>query len=82
MNCSVKLKFTEDQEMLAVPSTSVIFDKSKTFIIVYRDRDDLETREVNVFRDINGVSYISDGLIQGEKIISRNSLFIYDAMND
>ncbi len=82
MNCSVTLNFTEDQKMLAVPSTSVIFDKSKTFIIVYRDRDDLETREVNVFRDINGTSYISDGLEQGEKVISKNSLFIYDAMND
>jgi cobalt-zinc-cadmium efflux system membrane fusion protein len=82
MNCSVVLKFAEDEKMISVPSSAVVFDKNKYFVTIYRSHSDLETREVQVHRDINGTSYISIGLKQGEKVISKNALFIYDAMND
>jgi len=82
MNCSVTLKFTEDQQMLNIPTSAIVFDKSRTFVMIYRSQHDIETREVTVYRDINGVSYIANGLKQGEKVISQNALFIYDAMND
>jgi membrane fusion protein, heavy metal efflux system len=82
MNCSISVHFTEPSQMLSVPTTAIVFDKSKYFVVVYRSQHDVETREVTVHRDINGVSYISSGLKEGEKVISQNAIFIYDAMND
>lgn len=82
MNCSIRLNFKEDEKMLAVPSTSVIFDKNRHFVMIYHNIDNIETREIAVFRDINGNCFIANGVKEGEKIISKNPLFIYDALND
>lgn len=82
MNCTVKLRFTDKQEKISVPTTAVISDKSKHFIMVYKSDTEISTREVNVFKEINGVSYLESGIEIGEKVITNNALFIYDAMND
>jgi cobalt-zinc-cadmium efflux system membrane fusion protein len=82
MSCSVVLNFQEEKQMLSVPSSSIIFDKSKNFVMIYKSRNEIETREVIVFSDINNKSFISSGLNLNEKVISKNSIFIYDAMND
>ncbi|HWJ89550.1 MAG TPA: efflux RND transporter periplasmic adaptor subunit, partial [Flavisolibacter sp.] len=68
--------------MPSVPSESVIFDKDKSFVMVYKDRCHIETREVEVFKTNGGITYIKSGLSEGEKVIARYQLLVYDALND
>lgn len=82
MNCTVDVHYSENQQMVTVPSSSIIFDKSKYWIMVFKNRHDIETREVEVYRQLGDISYIKNGLKPGEKIISKNGLLIYDALND
>lgn len=82
MNATITLKYNEGGLMLAIPSASVIFDRSKNFIMVYKDRFNVETREVEVYKQVGDITYIKKGLKDGEKIISKNQLLIYDALND
>ncbi|GAB4418203.1 MAG: efflux RND transporter periplasmic adaptor subunit [Bacteroidia bacterium] len=82
MNCTVSLHFTEDRQMVAVPTTSVIFDKSKYWVMVFTDRDHIETRQVQVYRQLGDRTYLSSGVAAGETVISRSSLLVYDAIND
>ena len=82
MNASIKLSFNEDESMLTVPSTAIIFDKSKNFVMIFKDRNNIETRQVEVYRQVGETSYISSGLKESEKVITKNQLFIYDALND
>lgn len=82
MNATITLKFSENKEMTAVPSEAVIFDKSKSWVMVYKSRTDVETRQIEVYRQLGDTTYISAGLKEGEKIISKNGLLIYDALND
>jgi cobalt-zinc-cadmium efflux system membrane fusion protein len=82
MNASINLAYNEDKSMIAVPSSAVIFDKSKNYVMVFKDKYNIETREVEVYKQANQVTYISKGLNAGEKVISRNQLLIYDALND
>ncbi len=82
MMATVNVLFDDVDKMVAVPSSSVIFDKSRWWVMVFKSRNDIETRSVEVHRQINGTSYISSGLQQGEKVISKNGLFVYDALND
>ncbi len=82
MNCTVKLRYTQKETKIAVPTTAIIFDKNKHFLMVYKNDDNIQTKEVNVFKEINGLSYIESGINQGEKVISNNAIFIYDAIND
>jgi|GEM_PF-9307 len=82
MNATVTLTFEEDKQMLAVPSSAIIFDRSKHFVMIFKDRYNIETREVEAYKQLNGTAYIRSGLQEAEKVISQNQLFIYDALND
>lgn len=82
MNCVVNIEYNEAREMTAIPSKSVVFDKSKHFAMVYRERNDIETREIKVYKTVGDKTYIEEGLRDGEKVISKEQLFIYDAIND
>lgn len=82
MRANIKLSYNEDAKMLAIPSSAVIFDKSKNYVMVYKDRRNIETRLVEVHRQVGKVAYISSGLNEGEQVMTTNQLLVYDALND
>lgn len=82
MNANIKLSFNEDYSLITVPSSSIIFDKSKNFVMIFKDRNNIETRQVEVFRQVGKTTYITSGLKENEKVITNNQLFIYDALNN
>jgi len=82
MNCTVSVHYTEPDSLPAVKSSAVIFDKSKNWVMVFKDKHNIETRLVTVYRQLGDLTYISSGLAPGETVITDNSLLIYDAIND
>ena len=82
MKATVKISNTQKVNMLSVPSSSIIFDKSRNFVMVYKDRFNIETRRVDVFRQLGDLTFVSSGLKEGENVITHNQLLIYDALND
>lgn len=82
MSAVVALKYREPQQLIAIPSSSVIFDKSKNWVMVYKGRDNIETRQINVHGQFGDSTYVSSGLEAGEKVVSKNQMLIYDALND
>lgn len=82
MRASIKLSYLENNQMLTVPSQAIIFDKSKNFVMIFKDRNNIETRPVSVFRQVGDLTFISSGIKEGEKVITENQLLIYDALND
>lgn len=82
MNCTVAVSFSEGQKMITVPSSSVIFDKSKYWVMVFKDKHNIDTRKVELYRQLGEITYIKSGLKEGETVISQNGLLIYDAIND
>ena len=82
MHATVYLNFEEGNEMQAIPSQAVIFDRSKNWVMVFHSRSKIETRPVDVYRSLANRTYISGGLKAGETIISKNQLLVYDALND
>jgi cobalt-zinc-cadmium efflux system membrane fusion protein len=82
MRATIKLYYTEATTMLAIPTQALVFDKSKSFVMIFKDKDNIETRQVNVFRQVGNVTYIASGLKEGENIITENQLLIYDALNN
>ena len=68
--------------MLSIPSKAVIFDKSKQWVMIFKDKSHIETRQITVFKAIGDNTYISSGLKEGEQVISKQQLLIYDALND
>ncbi|GAO43835.1 efflux RND transporter periplasmic adaptor subunit [Flavihumibacter petaseus] len=82
MNCTVNVRYAEPEKKVAVPTSAIIFDKSKYWVMIFKDRQNIETRQVELHSQLNDVTYISSGLAAGETVISKNGLLIYDAIND
>jgi cobalt-zinc-cadmium efflux system membrane fusion protein len=82
MRATVQLSYTENQEMVSVPAEAIIFDKEKNQVVLFRSKNDLEVREVQVFRQVGNRTYIRQGLQAGDKVLTANSLFIYNALTN
>jgi cobalt-zinc-cadmium efflux system membrane fusion protein len=82
MNCTVSVHYSEDRQMITVPSSAVIFDKNKYWVMVFKDRNNIETRQVEIYRQSGNKTYIQSGLAENETVICENGLLIYDALND
>lgn len=82
MNCTVSVDFSENRNMIAIPSSAIIFDKSKYWVMVFKDRHNIETRKVEIYRQLGETTYVKLGLQEGDTIIYQNGLLIYDALND
>lgn len=82
MNCTVSVRFLEDKACVAIPASSLIFDQSRYFVMVYHKKDSIETRPVEVYSQSGGVVYLKSGIQPEETVISKNALLIYDALND
>jgi cobalt-zinc-cadmium efflux system membrane fusion protein len=81
MSAMVTLSYEEALSLPSVPSTAVVFDKSKYWVMVFKDREHIETRQVEIHRELGGTTYLT-GLDPGEKVFCKNQLLIYDAIND
>ncbi|GAB4042661.1 efflux RND transporter periplasmic adaptor subunit [Spirosoma litoris] len=82
MHATVTLRYEDGGKLATVPSAAVIFDRSKQYVMVFRNRSDIETREVSVLKSLGDVAYISQGIKPGEKVISKNQLLVYNALNN
>lgn len=82
MRASIKISYTENKKMIAIPSDAVVFDKSKSFVMIFKDKNNIETRAIEIFRQVGTTTYVAAGLQDGEKVLTTNQLLIYDALND
>ncbi len=82
MIARVRLSFQEEQQLPAIPAAAIINESGKHFVMVFKDRYNIATRQVVPFRTTGGRTWITEGLEPGEVVISREQLFVYDALND
>ena len=82
MHATVTLRYEDGGQVATVPASSVIFDRSKHYVMVFKNRSDIETREVDVLKSLGNVAYVRQGIQPGEKVISKNQLLVYNALNN
>ncbi len=82
MFCTGKLMLKTNEKMISVDKKALIFDKNKYYVMIYQSKDNIETRQVEVSSSNDLYAYISSGLSEGEKVVTKNQLYLYDALND
>lgn len=82
MFTKVVLHCDEGDDMVAVPETAIIEDHSKNFVLVFKDKYNIQVREVETYTTSGDVTYISKGLNAGESVISAHQQQIYNALSD
>jgi cobalt-zinc-cadmium efflux system membrane fusion protein len=70
-----------NKQMLAVPAGSVIFDRNQYWVLVFKDKCDIQAKKIDIITSNSVSSYIKSGLAPGDKVITNRQLLIYNAMN-
>jgi cobalt-zinc-cadmium efflux system membrane fusion protein len=80
MFTNVVISNEERSSSVSIPQTAVIFDNSKSFVVVYNSKCNLQVREVSTIKTVDSTTYISTGLKPGDKVISKSQLLLYNAL--
>lgn len=78
---TIKVSSSENNTALTVPSKAVIFDDNRSFVVVFKSRTDIKVKEIKILKQVGDVTYISEGLSDGEQVITNNQLLIYRSLN-
>ena len=81
MFATVTVNNTSNIDAIAVSSSALIFDHSQYYVLVYKNRKDIQIRPVEVI-SINGTTaFIKSGVTPGEQLIGSQSILIYGSLN-
>jgi len=82
MAATVFIRYEDQQKLPAIPADAVVFDKSRNYLMIFHWKDSIETRVIEPLKTTAGITYVASGIQAGEKVIVKNALLIYDALND
>lgn len=71
-----------NQQSVCVSASSLVYDHSQYYVLVYQGKGIAEIRPVEVQSMVANKAYLSAGVKEGEVLVSSNSLLIYDALNN
>lgn len=79
---TIKVSKSENKTALSIPSKAVIFDDDRSYVVVFKSRTDVRIKEIQVLKQLGDITYISEGLKEGENVITNNQLLIYRSLNN
>ena len=71
----------ETDKALQIPTRAIVFDGGKNYVLVYKDPFHVSVREVQPLKVVAEKTYIAGGLEEGEQIISKNQILLYNSLN-
>ena len=80
MFANVVITNQEAQSALAIPNSAVVTDNGRNFVVVYHNNNDVDVKEIKILKNEGGLTYLADGLQEGEKVIGQNQLLIYNSI--
>lgn len=79
---TIKVKKMENTTALTVPSQAVIFENNRNFVVTFKSRTDIKVREIKILKQIGDLTFVSEGISEGEKVITNNQLLIFRSLNN
>jgi len=71
-----------NENAVAVPTSCIVFFNDKNHVLVYKNDCEIEARKVEILAKRNGTTYLKNGVNESEKIIVKNQLLIFEAVNN
>jgi cobalt-zinc-cadmium efflux system membrane fusion protein len=82
MFTNVTVTNTENRTAVCVPSSAVVEESGKQFLVVYNNNCDLKVLPVDIMKIVGDKTYLRGTLPSGQKLITHNALMIYDEFTD
>lgn len=82
MFTNITLAEKETQQALEIPTDALISDGGKNYVIIYKDRNHVQVQEVDPLKISGTKTYITTGLKEGDLVISKNQILIYNSLTE
>ena len=82
MFANVKVMNDGNHNALCVSSSSVVFDHSQNYIMIYHNAGDIKITPVEVINNVENRAFISGNVKVGDKVIASQSILIYGVINN
>ena len=80
-NVSVKCKASEER-MARIDPHSLVFENGKNYVVAVDGDGSLQVKEVEIYKRSDKECYLRSGVTGGDKILNKNVLLVYNALND
>src|SRR5208337_2313475 len=70
MYASVIVSNPEGREALCIPSSALVYETSRYYVLVYKGKGDADITPVEVLNTLGDKTYLSSGVREGDKIIA------------
>jgi cobalt-zinc-cadmium efflux system membrane fusion protein len=80
MFANVSIENKEGHQALCIPTTAIVSDFGKNYVIIYKDKCDLSVKEINIQKTVGGKSFLTGGLESGERVLSSNQVLFFRAL--
>jgi cobalt-zinc-cadmium efflux system membrane fusion protein len=70
----------EGTKALCIPTSAIVSQDGKNYVVIYNGKDDLKISEVNVIRTVNDQTFVSEGVAPGQRLVTRNQIFIFNQL--
>ncbi|HUZ61206.1 MAG TPA: efflux RND transporter periplasmic adaptor subunit [Hanamia sp.] len=81
MFASVTVVNNTNKEALCIPSSTLVFERSQYFVLLYKSQSNVTITPVQVISTNGNRTYISGGVQAGDKLIGSDAVLIYTALN-
>jgi len=82
MLVDVLVKKDTDEKAFAIPTNALIFDNNQNYFLVYKDDCDITRRTADILSESNGLTYINTGITEGELVVSKNQLILFEQLKN
>ncbi|MEI8278125.1 MAG: efflux RND transporter periplasmic adaptor subunit [Bacteroidota bacterium] len=70
----------EGSRSLCIPTSALISQDGKNFVVVYNSKDNVKIAEVNILKTVGAKTYIKDGVSELQKVVTKNQLLIFNQL--
>ena len=81
MFAKVTVNNVQNEQAICVPTTSLIEQNGKTFVVVYNSRNDMKIAEVDVMKTSGSKTFINSGVTPGQQVITDNELLVFQQLS-
>ena len=70
-----------DKKLPRIDSHALVFENGKNYVVAADANGKLTIKEVEVYRQLSKACYLSSGVQEGDHILNKNVLLVYNALN-
>ena len=82
MYANVIVSYTEPERMVTIEASSLVFDNSNNYVLIYEGGKNFKVQKVDLYKTIGTKAYIKSGVKDNDKIVTGNQLLIYNALTN